>query len=447
MKKASSVGSIIVLFIILICVYIFYVGRDLNGFLMYEIKPRTSTFYRDNDIKYSDYRSYAITSKKSNTATIAKTIKVIPNTPYRVSAMVRTEDIIANGRSSASGAGICIINSSETSRMLQGTNEWTKVELMFNSKNREEVEIGFRLGGYVDECTGKAWFSDFKLEQGITSYDSNWNIGCFIFTDTDLSSDEVNLSSGFKVTMDSQDITTLTNNISQFERSFRELSGGKIKLTCETVIVSDPLKSISYDAENGHFVNFLDVQDILDKYIENKIYDHIYVIVRLGDKVSSRAISGLDWIGLGGMDYYGIGFSNIRLPNDPNNIIYKYDAKYNTFPEEVLVHEFLHTFERNMIEYGYDVPVLHNYGDYGYQESNVNGLRSWYKDYMQCKILDKTTNQYVGLKEEIYTRKPTNANDFEFAIEKPISKEPKNPIERLTTLIKTLALYKEKSGE
>lgn len=23
-----------------------------------------------------------------------------------------------------------------------------------------------------------------------------------------------------------------------------------------------------------------------------------------------------DWIGLGGMDYYGIGFSNIRMPDD-----------------------------------------------------------------------------------------------------------------------------------
>ena len=27
------------------------------------------------------------------------------------------------------------------------------------------------------------------------------------------------------------------------------------------------------------------------------------------------------------MDYYGIGFSNIRLPNDSKSYIYKYDSK------------------------------------------------------------------------------------------------------------------------
>ena len=31
---------------------------------------------------------------------------------------------------------------------------------------------------------------------------------------------------------------------------------------------------------------------------------------------------GLDF---GSMDYYGIGFSNIRLPNDSKSYIYKYD--------------------------------------------------------------------------------------------------------------------------
>ena len=52
------------------------------------------------------------------------------------------------------------------------------------------------------------------------------------------------------------------------------------------------------------------------------------------------------------MDYYGIGFSNIRLPNDSKSYIYKYDSRINAFPEEVLLHEFLHSLERNAQEYG-----------------------------------------------------------------------------------------------
>ena len=42
------------------------------------------------------------------------------------------------------------------------------------------------------------------------------------------------------------------------------------------------------------------------------------------------------------MDLYNIGFSNIRLPNDKNNYIYKYSPIVNIFPEEVFIHEFLH---------------------------------------------------------------------------------------------------------
>ena len=61
------------------------------------------------------------------------------------------------------------------------------------------------------------------------------------------------------------------------------------------------------------------------------------------------------------MDYYGIGFSNIRLPNDSKNYIYKYNTLVNTFPEEVFLHEFLHSLERTATEYGYEIPELHDY--------------------------------------------------------------------------------------
>ena len=86
------------------------------------------------------------------------------------------------------------------------------------------------------------------------------------------------------------------------------------------------------------------------------------------------------------MDYYGIGFSNIRLPNDRNNYIYTYNEYINTFPEEVFVHEFLHSLERTSEEYEYTIPRLHDYKLYGYEEKLVKGLYDWYKDYMTCNI-------------------------------------------------------------
>ena len=81
---------------------------------------------------------------------------------------------------------------------------------------------------------------------------------------------------------------------------------------------------------------------------------------------------GLDY---GSMDYYGIGYSNIRLPNSSKSYMYKYDSKINTFPEEVFMHEFLHSLERTAEEYGYTIPALHDYEKYGYKSQNLTVKR------------------------------------------------------------------------
>lgn len=112
------------------------------------------------------------------------------------------------------------------------------------------------------------------------------------------------------------------------------------------------------------------------------------------------------------MDYYGIGFSNIRLPNSSKSYMYKYDARVNLFPEEVFLHEFLHSLERTSLEYGYDRPELHSYSEYGYKEEKLTGLKDWYEDYMNC-IIDGNK----GLNEIVYTLKPSKASQFEYAIE------------------------------
>ena len=110
------------------------------------------------------------------------------------------------------------------------------------------------------------------------------------------------------------------------------------------------------------------------------------------------------------MDYYGIGFSNIRLPNDSKSYIYKYNMKINTFPEEVFLHEFLHTFERNADEYGYSRPELHDYKKYGYKDEILIGQKKWYTDYMNKNI--QTTSGKIGLPEEIYKIKPAKNSNF-----------------------------------
>ena len=143
-----------------------------------------------------------------------------------------------------------------------------------------------------------------------------------------------------------------------------------------------------------------------------------------------------DWIGLGSMDYYGIGFSNIRLPNSSRSYIYKYDRRVNQFPEEVFLHEFLHSLERTAEEYGYNIPALHDYKEYGYENEYLVGQREWYKDYMNQEIYTSEGN--VGLPNEIYTLKPAKKSNFDYAFELDVYQEPQNVIEEIRGIFDNL---------
>lgn len=137
------------------------------------------------------------------------------------------------------------------------------------------------------------------------------------------------------------------------------------------------------------------------------------------------------------MDYYGIGFSNIRLPNDSRSYIYKYNSRINTFPEEVFLHEFLHSLERNAQEYGYDRPELHDYEKYGYENERLEGQKQWYTDYMNKEI--ETTEGNIGLPAEIYTLKPAKNSDFDYSYKmEDVFKQPENIIEEIMEIFDNL---------
>ncbi len=136
------------------------------------------------------------------------------------------------------------------------------------------------------------------------------------------------------------------------------------------------------------------------------------------------------------MDYYGIGYSNIRLPNSSKSYIYRYDTRINIFPEEVFLHEFLHSLERTSEEYGYDIPALHDYEKYGYKNQKLTGLKDWYKDYMNKNV--KTSNGYIGLPEQVYTLKPAKNSDFKYSYKIEEFHEPQNLLEDIKQLFKNV---------
>jgi len=149
--------------------------------------------------------------------------------------------------------------------------------LIFDSKNREEVNLGFRLGGYLGEVTGEAWFADLKIEEGIPEQNNTWKFACFIFRNTDVTID----GNRVQLQVIANDVSDITNTINLFENSCRSLSNGKMMAKCDIYQITTPLSNLSYDKEFGYFVAAEDIENQIKDTIASNDYDHIFAIVRL----------------------------------------------------------------------------------------------------------------------------------------------------------------------
>ena len=432
MKKIGNIITWIIILIILVLAFNFYKSNNFNEFVRSEMELHTSEFKRDSKIKYSKSDSYRIVSNTVNDATFYKKVKVQKNRPYKVTCMVKTENVIAENDLSGVGAQISVIGTTEKSIAITGTKDWQKIEMIFNSKDREEVDIGFRLGGYLGKCTGTAWFSDFTFEEGSGTESNDWNFACFIFENTDVVVD----GNEVKIAMSNNDIVDIRDTIKRFETTVSDLSQNKMIADCDIYNIKEPITKLTYDEEFGYFIAAEDVENNIKNIVQQNDYDHIFVIIRLGNEKYRDDIQINDWIGLGYMDYYGIGYSNIRLPNSSKSYVYKYDTRINIFPEEVFLHEFLHSLERTSTEYGYNIPALHDYEKYGYKNQKLTGLKDWYKDYMNSNI--KSSNGYIGLPKEVYKLKPAKSSDFTYSYKIDEFHEPQNIVEDIRQLFKNV---------
>ena len=269
--------TVIILLVLLYYAYQYYQTNNFNNFVRSEANLYTSEFKRDDKVKYNNKKSYSIESKEFNDAMFYETVKVEKNQPYKVTCMVKTEDVEAEEGISGVGAHISIEGSTERSVAIQGTTDWQKIELIFNSKDREEINIGFRLGGNLGEAKGKAWFSEFTLEEGIPENNSNWEFACFIFKTTSVNIDnkQINLS------VTENDVKDIEDTITRFENSCYTMSQGKMTAKCDIYEVNTPLSKLSYDEEFGYYVAPEDVEEQIKSTIETNNYDHIFVVVRL----------------------------------------------------------------------------------------------------------------------------------------------------------------------
>ena len=102
----------------------------------------------------------SIGSEKGLDAAWTATVAVKPNTYYRLSGWIKTENVRG-----AVGGLLNIQNLQQVrTAAVTGTRDWTRVSAVFHTGNTTQVEINCLFGGW-GMSTGRAWYDDVALEQ------------------------------------------------------------------------------------------------------------------------------------------------------------------------------------------------------------------------------------------------------------------------------------------
>ena len=122
------------------------------------------------NIGHTGGRSVKISSEQGGDVSWAVRAEVRPRTDYKLTGWIKTEKVQKLG-----GARGAILNVHElqdpvrgATKPLAGDNDWTQVELGFNSGQMTEVTIDCLLGGW-GRATGTAWFDDLELAPAVGS--------------------------------------------------------------------------------------------------------------------------------------------------------------------------------------------------------------------------------------------------------------------------------------
>ncbi len=111
---------------------------------------------------YAGKYSGCLKSVQKNDIRLVQNVAVEPNTAYRLTAWVATENIPAG----TSGANVSVLQGFVNSAALTGTNDWRLLQLNFRTHEAQhEATIAVRLGAYGDTSAGTVFFDEVRLEK------------------------------------------------------------------------------------------------------------------------------------------------------------------------------------------------------------------------------------------------------------------------------------------
>jgi alpha-L-arabinofuranosidase len=113
-----------------------------------------------SDMAHTGKHSVQITSEAGADASWYVVVPVRPHSTYRLSAWVKTENIV---QTTGQGALLNIHSRPERSTAVTGTRDWMRVETLVETGADDQLWINALFGGF-GQARGRAWFDDFALE-------------------------------------------------------------------------------------------------------------------------------------------------------------------------------------------------------------------------------------------------------------------------------------------
>jgi len=144
-----------------------------SGFEDGELSPtnwQTDSWISGAEFSWEDTQSYQgnksvkISMTSLNDARWIQNVAVQPNTDYRLSGWIKTENVAHSSDLVDAGANLSVYGTYDYTAGIIGTNPWTYVNMTFNTGSSSQIVIAARLGYWYGITTGTAWFDELRLE-------------------------------------------------------------------------------------------------------------------------------------------------------------------------------------------------------------------------------------------------------------------------------------------
>lgn len=104
-------------------------------------------------------KSAMIENATADDSFLKQTVAVKPNTLYRLSGVIRTENVDTK----RFGATLSLEGTFETTKSIDRSKSWTRVSFEFSTGPLDTIKVGCRLGHHSSKASGKAWFDQLEL--------------------------------------------------------------------------------------------------------------------------------------------------------------------------------------------------------------------------------------------------------------------------------------------